>query len=225
MRKFANFWGDCGFKNQLRLWMNFHGMAVLLMRNFINKKMDTNIVDSLLKVGKLKSLKRTGWVRENMPDPESVAEHTFRICFLILALEDKLDVSKDRLLHMALVHDIEEAFTQDPVTQRGIKDVGKHDHRVEKSIVKEIVSGFSSAEKLLELWESHLPEKGTGVTREASILYQLGKIATAWQALEYELSGQDEEVMSEWWENARQYVKEPVLVELLDVMEARRKRV
>jgi putative hydrolase of HD superfamily len=57
--------------------------------------MDSIIVDSLLKVGKLKSLKRTGWVREGMPDPESVAEHTFRVCFLILVLGDDILLLKE----------------------------------------------------------------------------------------------------------------------------------
>lgn len=184
--------------------------------------MKKGIADSLLEVGKLKSLKRTGWVREGMPDPESVAEHTFRVCFLILVLADDLKVSRDELLRMALVHDLEEVVTEDPVTERGKKDVGVHDHIREKEIVKSIVSGFSNSTELINLWKAHFPEKGSRASKTASILYQIGKIATAWQALEYELQGQDSKVMDEWWENAKAHVKEPALIELLEVLEDRR---
>ena len=33
------------------------------------------ILDFALVVGKLKGLKRTGWVRSGIPNPESVADH------------------------------------------------------------------------------------------------------------------------------------------------------
>lgn len=35
-------------------------------------------------VGKLKQLKRSGWVRNNIPDPETVAEHSFRVAMLAM---------------------------------------------------------------------------------------------------------------------------------------------
>src|SRR3990167_3939965 len=116
------------------------------------------ISDLLLKVGKLKSLKRTGWVREKMPDPESVAEHTFRVCFLALLLGEKLDVDANKLLKMALVHDFEEAETQDPVTQRGAKNTSSHDHTKEKEIIEKLFAEASNREEIFKLWEAHLPQ-------------------------------------------------------------------
>jgi putative hydrolase of HD superfamily len=185
--------------------------------------MKKGLVNSLLKIGKLKSLKRAGWVREGMPDPESVAEHTFRVCLLVVFLGKELKVSVDKLLKMAVLHDIEEAATKDPVTQRGAEDVDDHDHESEKHIVKDLVSEASAPQELYQLWKEHLGKDTKGGSREADILYQLGKIATVWQALEYELDGADPKRLDEFWENARKHTKEQLLANLLDSLESRRK--
>ncbi len=185
--------------------------------------MKKGLVNSLLKIGKLKTLKRTGWVREGMPDPESVAEHTFRVCLLVVFLGKELKVSVDKLLKMAVLHDIEEAVTEDPVTQRGAEDIDDHDHRSEKLIVKDLVSAASSPDELYGLWEEHIGGNRQEASREADVLYQLGKMATVWQALEYELGGADPKKLDEFWENARKHTKEQLLVNLLDSLEKRRK--
>jgi 5'-deoxynucleotidase YfbR-like HD superfamily hydrolase len=105
-----------------------------------------------------------------------------------------------------------------------VEDVGNHDVESEKQIVKKMVSGFSNKNELCEFWEAHLPEEGPEASREASLLYQIGKIATAWQALEYELVEQDSGKLSEFWVNARTHVKEPVLLKLLNMLEKRSKK-
>ena len=102
--------------------------------------MKNTTVDVLLKVGRLKSIKRTGWVRSGMPDPESVAAHTFRVCFLVLVLADRLKLNRQKLLEMGLLHDIEEAVTGDPVTQRGMDQIGEHDVEEEGNIVDGITT-------------------------------------------------------------------------------------
>lgn len=184
--------------------------------------MKNGTVNLLLQVGKLKTLKRSAWVLFKMPDPESVAEHVFRICFLIFLLGDKLGVSREKLYEMALVHDIEEIETGDPITQRGAEDIGEHDHKLEREIVRRLTRSVDRGEDIYKLWEAHLPQNKPGAPREASVLYQLGKIATAWQALEYELAGVEVKELDELWENARTHVKDPFLLELLNVLEERR---
>ncbi len=176
------------------------------------------ISDLLLKVGKLKTLKRTGWVREAMPDPESVAEHTFRVCFLALVLADGLKVNKDELIKMALVHDVEEFETNDPVAIRGTRKTGSHDYDKEK----EIVGSLGSLE-ILTLWEAGLDKNSPGASRESAVLFQLDRLASCWQALEYELTGVDGKKLDEFWENAHHSVTDPVLVDLLKEMEGKRK--
>ena len=186
--------------------------------------MNRKLVDLLLKTGKLKSIKRSGWVREKFLDPESVAEHTFRVCFLAFILAEDLKLERSELLEMALLHDIEEVSTSDPVTQRGFKEIANHNHVLEKKIVRELFSPLKRRDEYYKIWAEHLPQSSPGTSRIALVLYQIGKIATVWQALEYELAGEDPKKLDEWWENAEVYVKEPLLVELLKELEKRRRK-
>ena len=63
-------------------------------------------------VGKLKTLKRTGWVNHDVSMPESVADHMYRMTMLCFMLTDK-ELDKDRLMKMCLVHDLAEATVGD----------------------------------------------------------------------------------------------------------------
>ena len=94
----------------------------------VNKKPD--YLDFLKNVGKSKRLLRTGWVREKVKDPESVAEHSFRVSVLAMVLTDKLgyDLDKNKLIKMALLHDLGEVITGDIVTERfDVIDIKKRD--------------------------------------------------------------------------------------------------
>src|SRR4030042_1903458 len=106
------------------------------------------IAKFLLTAGKLKSLERSGWVREGMPNPETVAEHSWRVAILSLVLAKHLGIDRHRLLEMALIHDFEEIETQDPVTQRGKKQVSNHDTSGEREIVKKILEGLPDFEEI-----------------------------------------------------------------------------
>jgi putative hydrolases of HD superfamily len=68
----------------------------------------------LRQVGKLKSAKRTGWLDRGVPNDEveSVADHSFRTAILAwLAAGEGLD--RNKVLKLALVHDLAEAITGD----------------------------------------------------------------------------------------------------------------
>src|SRR3954454_20843223 len=63
----------------------------------------------LAQVGRLKTLKRAGWVRRGVSDPESVADHSFRAAVLAMLLGTDLGVDRDRLVRLLLVHDLAES--------------------------------------------------------------------------------------------------------------------
>ena len=54
----------------------------------------------------LKKTKRTGWIRAGVVNPESVADHSFRMAFLALILGKDMGVDTQKAVCMALVHDI-----------------------------------------------------------------------------------------------------------------------
>jgi hypothetical protein len=60
-------------------------------------------------VGKLKTLKRTGWVNNNVFEPESVADHMYRMSMLTFMLVDT-DIKRDHLMKVCMIHDLAEAL-------------------------------------------------------------------------------------------------------------------
>jgi len=76
--------------------------------------MNDRIVDFLFEAGTLKRTPRSGWAFLLGSDGESVADHSFRttlIALVLCRLSPELD--SDRVLRMALVHDLAETRTGD----------------------------------------------------------------------------------------------------------------
>lgn len=73
------------------------------------------IIKFFSEVGKLKDIKRRGWIIRDIKNPESIADHSFRAALMgwILAEKSgrKLNISK--LLKMAIVHDLCEVYAGD----------------------------------------------------------------------------------------------------------------
>jgi hypothetical protein len=67
-----------------------------------------NSLNFFLTIGKLKRLKRTGWVNHFIPEPESVADHMYRMSMMAFLISDPT-VDRDHLIKLCLVHDIAEA--------------------------------------------------------------------------------------------------------------------
>jgi putative hydrolase of HD superfamily len=63
----------------------------------------------LVQTGRLKTLRRAGWLRIGLTDGESVADHSFGTALLALLLATDLDVDRDRVIKLALVHDLAES--------------------------------------------------------------------------------------------------------------------
>jgi putative hydrolases of HD superfamily len=142
------------------------------------------IVNALLHGNQLKRTARTGWVQRGVPSPENVAAHTFGVAFAALLLAQVLDqrLALDRVLAMALLHDLPEGLTSDIPTPAwrfmpaGIKS------EVERRAMVEILAGEPLAEPLLSLWE----ELHAARTAEARLVHDADRIDLLLQALVYE---------------------------------------
>jgi putative hydrolase of HD superfamily len=72
----------------------------------------TAIVEFLRSAEKLKNVARSAWTSGGTP--ESVAEHTWRLCLMALVLSDRVGpVNVGKLLKMCIVHDLGEAIGGD----------------------------------------------------------------------------------------------------------------
>ncbi len=65
-------------------------------------------------IGRLKEIPRTGWLDRGIPDieTESVADHSFGVALLVWLLAPD-DLDRTRMIELALVHDLAEAFVGD----------------------------------------------------------------------------------------------------------------
>jgi putative hydrolase of HD superfamily len=141
-----------------------------------------NVLASLSQIGRLKELARSGWLREGISQPESVAAHSFRTALLALALGPELGVNPEKLLKMVLVHDLGESDPRvgDITPFDGISPDEKH--RMESAAMQDLCSSLPNGGEMLDLWRDYEAEESP----EARIAKQLDIFEMALQALEYE---------------------------------------
>ena len=83
-------------------------------------------------VGQLKRTDRSGWVKKNIPGPESVSDHMYRMSIMAMVLGDSLgNIKKDHCIKMCLVHDMAESIVGDITPHDGISVEDKHQREVQ----------------------------------------------------------------------------------------------
>lgn len=130
--------------------------------------------------GKLKTLKRTGWKINQVPEPESVADHSFRVAFIAMLLADELNLNVTKLLKMSLIHDLAESVTGDISPHCGISPQEKHVQ--EKNALKEIFADVKHGDAFINLWLDYEEQKCI----EARVLKNIDKLEMAIQSIEYQ---------------------------------------
>uniref|UniRef100_A0A8R1TR31 5'-deoxynucleotidase HDDC2 n=1 Tax=Onchocerca volvulus TaxID=6282 RepID=A0A8R1TR31_ONCVO len=146
-----------------------------------NEMAETTDIFSLLKIlDELKHLKRTGWMKFNIPEPETVACHMYRMAVLAMLLDDSYDRAK--CIRMTLVHDLGEAIIGDITPYCGISVTEKH--RLENEAMKKITEMVpsSAGEDWYSLWQEYEDNE----TKEAKIVKHLDKFDMIAQAFHYE---------------------------------------
>lgn len=164
--------------------------------------------------GKLKRLERAGWVRAGVPDPESVADHSYRVALLALLLAPRLGVETEKTLKIALLHDLAEARVGDLTPADGVAPADKRAR--EEAAFAAIVGGLPEGPDLDALFRAYEDASSP----EARIVRQLDKLEMALQALEYEReTGLN---LTEFWISARAALDHPLLVALFERLYAER---
>lgn len=129
----------------------------------------------------LKDVVRAGWVRVGVPDPESVAAHSWGVALLaVLLCPPELD--RGRLLVMAVLHDLAELRVGDITPYDGVSREEKH-HR-ERVAMEELLAFRPD---LLAIWqEAELRE-----SPEARFLKALDHLDLGLTARRYRERGAD----------------------------------
>ncbi len=102
----------------------------------------------LLQASVLVGLRRTGWVRSEVPDPETVASHMFRMGVMAMATEGvdegRADKGEDGTLGDAVVlsvlHDVAECIVGDITPKDKVPEKEKHEREMEamRALVKDL---------------------------------------------------------------------------------------
>ncbi|KAK7329879.1 hypothetical protein VNO77_24060 [Canavalia gladiata] len=143
----------------------------------------SSAIDFLSICHRLKATKRTGWVRKDVKNPESIADHMYRMGLMALIASDVPGVDRNKCIKMAIVHDIAEAIVGDISPMDGISKTEKS--RREQAALDhmcKVLGGGSAAKEIAELWM----EYEANSSREAKFVKDLDKVEMILQALEYE---------------------------------------
>ena len=128
-------------------------------------------------LGRMKALKRAGWVKRRVKNPESDADHSYSLAILVLLLTPEyLDLQK--CLKLALVHDLPEAFCGDFIPGEIAFEEKKH---LEHSAMQKIAADLKQPQ-LLELFTEYQQHS----TLEAEFVHTLDRLDNVFTARFYE---------------------------------------
>jgi putative hydrolase of HD superfamily len=171
----------------------------------------------------LKQLFRQGWLRAGRPVPkewcESVADHSFSVALLALVLAQDYfpQLDADRVVKLALIHDVAEARIGDITPMDNIPEEQKL--AAERKAMEELFEAFPNRDRYLALWEEQAARK----TPEARLVHQIDKLEMVLQASVYEHHGANG--LQEFYDYVRGRMREEplreIFAELLEIREDR----
>ncbi|XP_008560668.1 5'-deoxynucleotidase HDDC2 [Microplitis demolitor] len=132
-------------------------------------------------LGRLKHMRRTGWVLRNITDSESIASHMYRMAVLSFLVDTQENLNKQRIMQMALVHDLAECIVGDITPYCGVSAEEKH--KREDNAMMEICQLLGSkGSEILEIFREYESQESP----EAKYVKDLDRLDLISQAYEYE---------------------------------------
>jgi len=180
-----------------------------------------DIIEFCKFAGKLKKTKRTGWnMRVGIKDGESVADHSYRVALMSMMLADKRKLDTEKIMRMALLHDLGESIIGDwdalqtKLDGRQAEKQQKEDEALRKILAllpKDIESKYLETLKELSARE----------TEESKLFRQLDRLETILQAVEYQKEGHAKEKFEAFW-GAKMSVQDEELLKIVELLEKER---
>ena len=156
----------------------------------------------LLELQRLKRLDRTGWVLRGLaPGAESVAAHSYGVAFASMLLVDEArargaDLDAERVLRLALLHDVAETRTGDMPRTVAEYYGAELRRRAERAAFDDVMRGLGGAARYGELHEDYEER----ASLEARLVKAADMIDLLAQALAFERAGA--RGLDEFWEGA-----------------------
>lgn len=197
------------------------------------------ILNFLIKAGKLKEMPRRGWVLRGVKEPETIAAHTFRMAIMawVLCCYKKLNLNK--VIKMALIHDLCEVYAGDttpydkilPRNKKKLKEIiskwprflkeekekiFQEKHEKESKALKKITSELPTflRKEIRNLWFDY----ENGLTHEGKFVRQLDRVESLLQASEYFKKNKDFSAET-FWIQAEELIDDPLLLKFIKTLE------
>ncbi len=173
-------------------------------------------------VGKLKRVARKGWITGvGVKQPESVADHSFRCAVLAMCLGDLKGLDAEKLLRMALLHDVHEALIGD-YDYFDKKEIGNREVKaLEEKAIKQVFSALP--EIIREEYVLLAEEYSLQETAEAKFARQIDQLEMVMQALEYEQEGYDRAKLQPFWDSVEKNLSDSDLKRIFELLKQKRK--
>jgi putative hydrolase of HD superfamily len=164
------------------------------------------VIDTLVEVARLKEVHRAGWARKGITAPESVAAHSWGMCWLVLLLAPE-ELNRERALSYAVLHDLPEVRVGDITPYDQVSAADKHQR--EHEAMEGLCASLPEGERIRLLWEEYEAQ----VTPEAKFVRQLDRLDMAIQAVAYAEAGHSG--LEEFLDSAATVIDQPRLCALL----------
>ena len=163
------------------------------------------------KVLELKNIPRQGWKEKlEIGNTESVADHSYSTTVLSMVLSDIKGLNTEKIIRMALLHDLAESIIGD-ITPDHIKKnekVIKENHAI-KQILKNLPNNI--AESYFEIWNDYQKK----LSKEAILLHEIDRLEMAFQAKFYQKNGISKEKLKTFFDTAKIEIKDKNLRDIL----------
>jgi putative hydrolases of HD superfamily len=168
---------------------------------------------------KLKSVKRAGWVKKiGVNDPESVADHSYSVCLVGMVLSDMLELETEKILKMAVLHDLVESVIGDYLPN----EIGKKLKRnLERNAMEMILQSIPKPIRLKykKIWEEYVQNR----TSAANFVHMVDRFELALQAKKYE-ADYPKALLAQFLHSSKKTLKSyntfPIMLDILNTLKS-----
>lgn len=161
----------------------------------------------------LKYVRRAGWAaKAGVKDAESVADHSFAMCAVGMALSDARGLDTRKVLKMIVLHDLAESAVGDYMPG---EVSARQKQNEEDGAMKKILAGLPAKVRgdYSKIWREFLQ----GRTEAARFVHRIDKLEMALQAARYAKDGHSKDLLAQFFESAHKAVDvdDDILTEIL----------
>jgi len=158
----------------------------------------------------LKTIQRKGWKDKlGLKNVESVADHSYSMAIMSMVLSDLLALDTNKILKMALLHDLAESKVGDFIPDEISK---KRKNKIENDAMKKILKKLplNLEQEYNEIWNEYQDNK----TEESLFLHDIDRLEMAFQAINYSKNSNSKENIQSFIETANNEIKNNELKEI-----------